>query len=114
MLVGEGGRRRIDGAPAASRMTAIDVLIAGSMMRHVTTHLATIDEAQFERVKAMCVSLGEVLVRPLAEALSVEERPRTRERLTAILLAFGVGRPPDDRTAEELAERRRCAGRPST
>ena len=69
------------------------------MMRHVTTHLATIDEAQFERVKAMCVSLGEVLVRPLAEALSVEERPRTRERLTSILLAFGsVGR----RTIERL------------
>src|SRR5439155_12302794 len=32
-------------------LTAIDVLIAGTMMRHVTTHLATIDEAQFERVK---------------------------------------------------------------
>ena len=80
-------------------MTAIDLLIAGSMMRHVTTHLATIDDAQFERVKAMCVSLGEVLVRPLAEALSVEERPRTRERLTSILLAFGsVGR----RTIERL------------
>src|SRR5206468_5025281 len=58
-----------------------------------------IDEAQFERVKAMCVSLGEVLVRPLAEALSVEERPRTRERLTSVLLAFGsVGR----RTIERL------------
>ena len=80
-------------------LTAIDVLIASSMMRHVTTHLATIDEAQFERVKAMCVSLGEVLVRPLAEALSVEERPRTRERLTTVLLAFGsVGR----RTIERL------------
>jgi HEAT repeat protein len=40
-----------------------------------------------------------VLVRPLAEALSVEERPRTRERLTTILLAFGsVGR----RTIERL------------
>jgi hypothetical protein len=80
-------------------ITAIDLLIAGSMMRHTTTHLSTIDEAQFERVKAMCVSLGEVLVRPLAEALSVEERPRTRERLTSILLAFGsVGR----RTIERL------------
>jgi hypothetical protein len=80
-------------------LTAIDVLIAGSMMRHVTTHLGTVEDAQFERVKTMCVSLGEVLVRPLAEALSVEERPRTRERLTVILLAFGsVGR----RTIERL------------
>jgi HEAT repeat protein len=41
----------------------------------------------------MCVSLGEVLIRPLAEALSAEERARPRERLTAILLAFGaIGR----------------------
>jgi len=80
-------------------MTAIDVLIAGSMMRHITTHLASIEEAQFERVKTMCVSLGEVLVRPLAEALSIEERPRPRERLTSILLAFGsAGR----RTVERL------------
>ncbi len=98
VLVGEAG-----GSGTTARrqiaLTALDILIAGSMMRHVSTHLATIDEAQFERVKAMCVSLGEVLVRPLAEALSVEERPRTRERLTAILLAFGsVGR----RTIERL------------
>jgi hypothetical protein len=88
--------------PTARRqhaLTAIDILIAGPMMRHVTTHLTTIDESQFERVKGMCVSLGEVLVRPLAEALSVEERPRPRERLSAILLAFGsAGR----RTIERL------------
>jgi len=91
---GEGSTERRQHATIA-----IDILIAGSMMRHVTTHLATIEEAQFERVKVMCVSLGEVLVRPLAEALSVEERPRTRERLTSILLAFGsVGR----RTIERL------------
>jgi HEAT repeat protein len=54
------------------------------------THLATIDEAQFERLKTLCVSFGEVLVRPMAEALSIEDRPRTRERLTALLLAFGA------------------------
>ena len=100
VLVGEAGNTAT--ASTARRQhatTAIDLLIAGAMMRHITTHLATIEELQFERVKAMCVSLGEVLVRPLAEALSVEERPRTRERLTAILLAFGsVGR----RTIERL------------
>jgi hypothetical protein len=91
---GAGSRMRRQHA-----VTAIDLLIAGSMMRHVTTHLGTIEESQFDRVRAMCVSLGEVVVRPLAEALSVEERPRTRERLTAILIAFGtVGR----RTIERL------------
>jgi hypothetical protein len=90
-----------DGSAARRQhaINAIDALIAGSMMRHITTHLGTIDDAQFERVKTMCTSLGEVLVRPLAEALSVEERPRPRERLTAILIGFGaVGR----RTVERL------------
>jgi hypothetical protein len=83
-------------APADRRqaaLIAIDVLVAGSMMRHIVTHLATIDEAQFAKVRAMCVSLGEVLIRPLAVALSAEERVRPRERLTAILIAFGaIGR----------------------
>jgi hypothetical protein len=74
-------------------MIGIDSLVAGAMMRHVVTHLGTVDDAQFEKIKKMCVSLGEVLIRPLAEALSVEERGRPRERLTSILLAFGnVGR----------------------
>jgi HEAT repeat protein len=95
-------REAAPGGATARRQHAligIDVLAAGPMMRHVITHLGTIDDAQFERVKKMCVSLGEVLVRPLAEALSIEERGRTRERLTAILLAFGaMGR----RTVERL------------
>jgi len=80
-------------------VTAIDMLVAGAMMRHIVTHLATIDDAQFEHVKAMCISLGEVLVKPLAEALSIEERVRTRQRLTSILVGFGaIGK----RTAERL------------
>ena len=77
----------------------MDMLVAGPMMRNIVTHLATMDETQFERVKAMCLSIGEVVVKPLAEALSVEERARPRQRLTAILLAFGV---VGKRTAERL------------
>jgi HEAT repeat protein len=74
-------------------MIAIDVLVAGPMMRHIVSHLATIDDTQFAKVKTICVSLGEVLIRPLAEVLSAEERARPRERLTAILIAFGaIGR----------------------
>ncbi len=60
------------------------------MMRHIVAHLATIDDGQFERVKAMCVSLGDVVIRPLAEALAAEERARPRDRLTSILIAFGA------------------------
>jgi len=68
-------------------------LVNTANMRHIVSHLATVDDAQFGRVKAVCVALGETLVRPLAEALSAEERTRTRERLTDILIGFGaVGR----------------------
>ena len=90
------------GASPARRQQAtgaIHELIDGQMMRHITSHLATIDEAQFERVQTMCVSLGEVLVEPLAERLSGEDRPRTRERLATILIAFG---PAGKRTIERL------------
>jgi hypothetical protein len=80
-------------------LDAIDILIDRATVRHITAHLATISEAQFEVAKAMCLSLGEVIVRPLVEALSTEERPAAQERLTAILIAFGaVGR----RTIERL------------
>ncbi|HEV3139725.1 MAG TPA: HEAT repeat domain-containing protein, partial [Vicinamibacterales bacterium] len=98
VLVKEGAG---DGSKARRQhaIIAVDTLVAGSMLRHLAAQFTTIDDAQFERVKTMCVSLGEVLVRPLAEALTTEERPRARERLTTILLAFGaVGR----RTVERL------------
>ena len=89
VLVREGGP---EGEPARRQtaINAIDTLVAGSMLHHIVTHLATIDDAQFARVKAMCLSLGEVVVRPIAEALSSEENSRTRERLTAIIIALGV------------------------
>jgi hypothetical protein len=69
---------------------AIDMIVAGPMMQHMVIHLTTVEDAQFERIKGMCVALGELLVRPLAETLAAEQRSRTRERLTDILLAFGA------------------------
>ena len=86
-------------------MIAIDMLVAGPMMRHIVTHLPSMDEAQFERVKAMCVSLGEVLVRPLAEALSVEERATHARAADGDSDRVRRRRAAHDRAAEELAER---------
>ncbi|HVH28446.1 MAG TPA: HEAT repeat domain-containing protein [Vicinamibacterales bacterium] len=80
-------------------VTAVDLVVAGPMMRHIVAHLSTISETQFEQVKAMCLSLGEVVVKPLAEALAGEERARPRQRLTSILVAFGV---VGKRTVERL------------
>ena len=69
------------------------------MMRHLTTHLATMDDPQFERVKTMCTSLGEVLVRAIAETISTDISERVRDRLTSVLIAFG---PAGRRQVERL------------
>ena len=101
-LVGVLTQQAAAGASQVRRqhaVTAIDMLVAGPMMRNIVTHLTTIGEEHFEQVKGMCLSLGEVVVKPLAEALSVEERVRPRQRLTTILIAFGV---VGKRTAERL------------
>jgi HEAT repeat protein len=70
-------------------LIAIDLLVSGSMMRHIVAHIGTLDDAQFDRVKAMCVSLGEELVSPIAEAIATDVSDRTRDRLSLILVAFG-------------------------
>jgi hypothetical protein len=80
-------------------LIAIDMIVAGPMLQHMVIHLATVDDQQFERIKHMCLALGEVLVRPLAETLAGEQRGRTRERLTEILLGFGASA---QRTIERL------------
>src|SRR5262245_16470122 len=54
---GDGSKGRRQAA-----LTAIDMLVAGPMMRHIVSHLGTIDDTQFGRVKEMCISLGEVLI----------------------------------------------------
>ena len=88
-------------------MIAIDMIVAGPMMQHIVIHLASVDDTQFERIKTMCLSLGEVLVRPLAEALATEQRGRTRERLTGRAAGVRRGRAAHDRATEELDECRR-------
>jgi HEAT repeat protein len=75
---------------AANARKAIDALLGGPMMRHLAVHLATIDDMQFERVKAMLLPLGQLLIKPLVEGLLTEERARSRERMTAMLIGFGT------------------------
>ncbi|MEQ1727284.1 MAG: HEAT repeat domain-containing protein [Vicinamibacterales bacterium] len=69
------------------------LLVTPATMRHIVGHLGTMEQVQFERTRQLCERLGERLVKPLAEALAAEERTRTRERLTEILVGFGrIGR----------------------
>jgi HEAT repeat protein len=79
------------------------------MPGHIVSHVATLDDVQFGRLRALCLSMGEPIVSPLAQALSVEGRPRSRERLTALLIAFGtIGRQTIERlkTSSNPAVRR--------
>jgi len=87
LLVGE---RLQGGVHRQAAGSALDALIGGSMLRHAASHLSTIDDETFGRAKAMFLSLGDRLIRPLAEVLTEESRPKARERLSAILLAFGA------------------------
>ena len=96
---GRSARRR------AAR-AALDRLANGPLIGHVVSHLATIDDQQFGRLKAICLSIGDALVRPLAEALSTEERSSTRERLAALLIAFGA-------TGRQVVERLKHSPNPA-
>jgi HEAT repeat protein len=69
--------------------TALDRLAVGPALGSMVAHLPTLDDAQFERLKAVCLAIGERLIPPLTEALAAEGLTRPRERLTAVLMAFG-------------------------
>jgi len=93
----------------AAALGAFEQLVNGPMTRHIVANLISVDDARFGRVKDMCVLLGDELVRRLADALVKEQRPRVRERLTAILIAFGAsGRREAERlrSSKDLAARR--------
>lgn len=74
----------------ATASAALRRLASGVTMGHIVSHLDGADENQFRRIKSLCSRIGDIMVRPLAETLSTEERTHTRERLTDILLGFGA------------------------
>ena len=64
------------------------------MMAHVVSHLRSVDEDSVEQLTAVCYAVGPSVIRALAEALAIEKRAATRQRLTQILVGFGAaGRP---------------------
>jgi hypothetical protein len=69
---------------------ALERLAGGPLVRHVILHLRKIDDADVTRLAALCHVIGPALVRPLAEALAVEENSRCIRRLRELLLGFGA------------------------
>jgi hypothetical protein len=70
--------------------TALQKLVNGAMMNHLTSHLRTVDDHTFEQIKTLAYMVGPSIIKPLAEALSNEKRTATRQRLTQLLLGFGA------------------------
>lgn len=74
--------------PAAQ--AALQWVVEGSMMTHVTSHLRIVDDNGAEQIRALCYAVGPSVIRALAEALAVEKKTATRQRLTQLLLGFGA------------------------
>ena len=85
---------RQDGPRKAHANSALTRLVEGSMMTHVVSHLRSVDDETVEQIKALCYLVGPSVIKALAEALAIEKRTATRQRLTQLLLGFGAaGRP---------------------
>jgi hypothetical protein len=82
---------------AAAAAALLDRLGQGPLMTHLVGHLRTIDDNGFDAAGRLVAAIGARLIRPLAEALSVEERGRAFRRLTDLLVRFGsAGRAAAD------------------
>jgi HEAT repeat protein len=83
-----------DGPRREHAAAALGRLVQGAMMTHVAAHLRTVDDQAVEQIKSLCYLVGPSVITALAEALAVEKRTATRQRLTQVLMGFGAaGRP---------------------
>jgi HEAT repeat protein len=84
-----GGRGLLVSAAAG----VAEKLTAGPLLRHLIGQLRSADERNVAAAGRLCHALGAGAVRPLAEALAVEENHKVVRALRDILLDFGaVGR----------------------
>lgn len=77
----------------AAATRALEGLAAGPIVRHVTEHVAALDERQFEQLCGWLPAIGNGLTKAIADELTQGTDDVTRDRLTRLLFAFGsVGR----------------------
>jgi HEAT repeat protein len=84
--VGEQARAELR-SPAES---VVEAVAAGRLVRHIVLHLRKLDDADVEPFNRLCHTIGPRVIRPLAEALAVEENNRAIRRLRELLLGFGA------------------------
>jgi HEAT repeat protein len=74
----------------AAASAAIERLAEGDLLDNIATHLQDVSDEDLETVKELCRAMGTILIGPLAELLSLEQRVRVRHRLTELLLNYGA------------------------
>jgi hypothetical protein len=82
----EAGRRTL--RPVA--IATIEALATGQLVRHVVLQLRKAEDPDVEPFIRLCHTIGPSMIRPLAEALTVEENNRAIRRLRELLLGFGA------------------------
>jgi hypothetical protein len=75
---------------AAAAKAAAEKVAAGPLVRHLVPQLRKSDDRRLKEFAQLCHTIGPALVRPLAEALAVEEDNRAIRVLREILLDFGA------------------------
>jgi hypothetical protein len=85
----EAGAEGRDGLRTPAE-AALDTLASGPLLRHVVLHLRKVEDAAVEPLNRLAQTIGPRVVRPLAEALAVEEHARAIGRLRELLLGFGA------------------------
>jgi hypothetical protein len=84
--LGAQGRDQLRGPAEA----AIERLAGGALVRHIVVHLRKVDEWEVAPLNTLSHAIGPRIVRPLAEALAVEDNARAIRRLRELLLGFGA------------------------
>lgn len=82
---GPDGRPEIVGI---ARKT-IEDLANGPLMRHVVVRVRRATDTDVTQINGLCRAVGPGMVRPLAEALTIEDHTPTIRRLRELLLSFG-------------------------
>lgn len=80
----------VDPARRGHAAAALDRFGRGTMMKHVSAHLRSADDASYSRFAALCHAIGPAVIPALAEVLSSEQDARSRRRLRDILVGFGA------------------------
>ena len=83
-----GAEGRPELRPAAE--SVMEALTTGALIRHLVLQLRKVDDPLVEPLNRLAHTIGPRVIRPLAEALAVEENSRAIRRLRELLLGFGA------------------------